>query len=961
MLFTRPFLLALCSATLLSSCGGDDQDIPDDAPINQTKVIFDPATSQVPVPSDLQFSAEAAGDGTMFAGVDPTNPVITGIDSLDGNSVLAPFDIAFDNSLNATQSLDAANFVLAGSSVVPNSAQNVFLLPLTYPSGDGLSQASIGGASVEVPTFAEAVTYQAAAAAAAEGDTDAIATLLALTDPVARAEVISIDGGTNNVLRINPLKPLQAKTKYVVIVTNDIEDGSGEPVAASEAYEFIKDPDTNLAGFGEGLAASLEPLRGAIQGWETLAAGYFGFMQAVFDSAAIDASAPSADDIVFSMTFTTGGTTDVLTHIAAPETFFETSFTAGARKDAIVKLVSGVYALDGTSTGTDPNDATIAATINAALTTEGGPLYNATVAASIAADADYATIASADASAAYLMQLAAAEVSEQVNNGDGVTLAEQAAGTVNAFAAGAGAPVNLIFPVPAARPSNFYRVDAASDISDQFPGPATIYQGDITLPYFQHIPIDLGDDEFDPTPIVVGDWEANTAIGDIIDAANSNPEDTTPPSDRVTYRYPFPSQQANVTIPILAVTPDEALVTKPAEGWPVIIFAHGITSERSANLLLANSLASACITAPGTSCFASVSIDQPLHGVAAEGAKFPGSVVSVDDPNNPITPNVGNNVPDDDLTERHFNFTADAALNPIPMDYDTGLGASGAFAVNLSSFTTARDNLRQYAIDLLNVNASLATMDLDDDGNPDFDINNVHFVGISLGGIDGIPFVAINNSDAVQNSLFSTQPFVKTAAALNAGGGAVRLLTNSPSFAPSILGGLAAASDELVQGRSGLETYLSVFQGVLDSIDVMNFANLLSDESSTTGVYLTEIVGGGDNLPDQTIPNGADSVWGTEPLFLEVSSTLTIDGFPAPLAGTEPMLAQFDPESTGDIAGDDGDAAVVVSRFTEGTHGTPGSGDNPAVFAEVVAQLFTFLNSDGDVSGSIVTNTDVIE
>lgn len=957
MMINRTFLLAVCSAAMLSACGGDDQDSPDDAPINQTKVIFSPATSEVPVPSDLQFSAESAGDGTMFAGVDPTNPVITGIDSLDGNSVLAPFDIAFDSGLSTSQTLSASNFIVSGSNVIPNTAQNVFLLPLVYPSGDSLSQAAISGSSVEVPSFAEAVTYQSAAAAAAGGDLGAAAVLASLADPAARAEILSIDGGTNNVLRINPIKPLQAKTKYLVVVTNDVEGSNGEPVAASTSYELIKDPDSNLEGFGESTAASLIPLRAAIQGWETLAAGYFSFMQTVFDGAGVEATAPSADDIVFSMTFTTGGTTDVLSNIAAPETFFEGSLVSGVRKDAIVKLVSGVYALDGTTTGTDPNDATIAATLNAALTTEGSELYNATVAASIAGGADYATIASADASAAFLMQLAAATVSEQVNNGDGITLAAEAAGTVSALAAGAAAPVNAVFPVPANRASNFYRVDSAAAISDQLPGPSTFYQGDITLPYFQQIP-----DGADPTPIVVGDWEANTTIGGIIDAGSGNPAGTTPPSDRVTYRYPFPQQQASETIPIVAVTPDEGFVAKPADGWPVIIMAHGITSERSANLLLANSLASACITAPGTSCFATVMIDQPLHGLSAEGAKFPGSLSSVDDPTVTITPNVGDNAPTAGLRERHFGFTSDAELNPIPMDYDIGLGTSGAFAVNLTSFTTARDNLRQYAVDLLNVNASLATMDLDDDGNPDFDTDNVHFVGVSLGGIDGIPFVAVNNSDATQNSPFSSQPYIRTAAALNAGGGAVRLLTNSPAFAPSILGGLAAASDELTQGRSGLESYLNVFQGILDSIDVTNFANLLSDTNSSTGIYLTEVVGdGADNLPDQTIPNGADAIWGIEPLFLEVSDTLTIDGFPAPLAGSEPMIAQFEAESSDDIAGDDGDAAVIITRFTEGTHGSPAAGDNPAVFAEVVSQLFTFLNSDGDVSGSIVTNTEIVE
>lgn len=946
----------LFASILITACGGDDQTGSANAPINRTAVIFSPATSELPIPSDLQFSSETAGDGTMNAGTDPTNPVITGIDALDGNSVLSPFDIAFDGSLNTAQTLSAANFVGSGASVVPNPNQNVFLLPLAYPSGDGLSQASISGSSVEVPTFAEALAFQTAAAVAAGGG--GTAGLDVLADPVARAEIISLDGGSNNVLRITPLKPLQPKTKYLVVLTNNIQDSSGQPAYASEAYEYLKDSGNDLSGFGSS-AASLGALRVAIQGWETLAAGYFGFMQSVYDAAGLTSTAPSANDIIFAMTFTTGGTTDVLEYVAAPESFFNNSLSAGYKKDAIVKLVSGQYLLNGTTSMASPtaNDTAIAATINALLTTDTGtnPLYNATIAGAITAGAGYATIA-ADASAAYLMQRAASEAAITVNDGDGVSIALEAAGTVSAIAGGLGAAVEAAFPVPASRTSNFFRSDAASDISALFAGPATIYQGEITLPYFQHEP-----DGTDLSPLKADSWEADTSIGAVIDASAGNAPGTTPPSSMITYRYPFPAKQADVTVPVLVTTPDEAVVTKPAGGWPVIIFVHGITAERSSSLLMANAMASTCITAGG-SCFATIAIDQPLHGVAPAGSAFPG-LSSVNDPDVTITPNVGDNTPSANLTERHYDATADASANPIPMDYSADFGSSGSLFVNLTNFTNARDNLRQMTVDLLNLNASLGAMDLDDDGTPDFDTDNVYFIGHSLGSIDGLPFVAVNNSAAVQGSSFSNQPFVKAAAALNTGGSAVRLLTNSPSFAPSILGGLAAASDSLTQGNSGLEAYLNVFQGVLDSADITNFVSMLSDTNSSTGVLFTSVVGdGADNLADQTIPNAADDIWGTGPLELTVpDSGFVIDQFPAPLAGTEPMLAQIAPQSSDDITADGVDAEIVVTRFTDGSHSTPASADDTVVFTEMVSQIFTFFNLDGEVSGSIVTNTAVVQ
>ncbi len=957
------FLLA--SALGLSACGGDSPTISNDAPINRTAVIFSPSTAELPVPSDLQFKAEEAKDGTMYAGVDPANPVITGIDALDGNSVLAPFDIAFDAPLNSAQTLSAANFIGSGASVIPNSGQNVFLLPLAYPSGDGLLQASIGGSSVEVPTFAEALAYQTAAATAD------VSTLNALAQPTARAEIISLDGGTNNILRITPLKPLQPKTKYLVVLT-EIEDRNGVNTVASEAYNFLKGEDTDTTEFA---LEALLSLRSAIQNWETLAAGYFNFMQTVFDTVGVSATAPSAEDIIFSMTFTTGGTTDVLKYIAAPEAFFEDSLRAGYKKDAIVKLVSGVYSLDGTTTSTDITDGVISATINGYLTTNSpsNPLYSESIAGAIAQSAGYSTIAT-DATAAYIMQRAAAEASIAVNDTGGA-ISATAVGTVQAILAGEAA--SDVFPVPAPRTTNFYRKDLASDLNPLLAAPAMIYQGEITLPYYQTEPTDQQDNGTqDFTPVKTSSWQADTTIGGI-----------TPPSNMITYRYPFPFKQSDVIIPVLVTTPHEATLaafgyTKPTEGWPVIIYVHGITTDRSTSLPMANALAFACIArdesgAPtglsGAPCFATIAIDQPLHGVAPaagpeglEGSIVPG-LYSVRDPENTVPTNIGGGPTTDTLRERHFDLTADAATNPVPMVYTDGSedGISGSLFINLTSFTTSRDNLRQMAVDLLNLNASLDSIDLDDDGTAnDLDPANVYFIGHSLGAINGLPFVAINNSPQVQAGAFTSQPKVKAAAGLMTGGGIPRILANSQSFAPSVLGGLAAASDSLTQGNSGLEAYLGVLQGVLDSADLMNFAASLSDANASTGILLTEVIGDGtvENPADQTIPNAADLSLGTAPLNTTVSTTgLVINGFPAPLAGTEPLIAQFGAIPTATADDSDGDAAVIVTRFTEGSHGTPASVDNFAVFSEIVTEIVAFFAGDGRVSGSIVRNTAVVE
>lgn len=978
---------------MLAACSGDDNDDDDEQgvlPVDQTYLVFNPAFSQIPIPNDLLFSGEAAADGTMCANGDNSagtacevsdNPVIEGINALDGASLLSPFDVVFTASLDPNTQLDARNFVVAGSNIIPNPDQNIFLLPLRFPSGDGLLQAKADVTgdgvpeSVEVPTFAEAITYQGAAAT---GD---VATLMSLASPTARAELISLDGGVDNVIRITPLEPLMPKTKYLIVVTGPFMDAAGNPVLPSSSYTSIRDPDANLAGVNPALV----PLRPAIQSWEALAMGYFGFQDTVFSAVGASASAPSYDDIMMTLTFTTTAAEDILMSVAAPETFFDHSLRDAYKKDAIAKLVLGTYNLSGDNSGLSSEvDAAINSTLAFLLTsqtlpdTSPNPLYNATIAAAIGQGGTYAAL-SQDASAAFIMQSAAAQAAVTVHDNpamaDGFTISQESIGTVLAISA-VDAPFTDIFPVPAPRASRFFRVDPASSINAALAAPAMVYQGEITLPVYQAAPGASG------AEVVTSTWQASSLIGSLIDVARGNDAGTTPPSEMVTYRYPFPSKQGEVTVPLLAVMPDETTlasfgITRPEEGWPVIIFQHGITTDRSGILPMADALAFACVAPDlsgpsGAPCFASVAIDQPLHGVVPGGSVVPG-LFSVTDPDAAVVANlpVGDPVgPSVGISERHYDFSANASLQPIPMDYSADFGDSGSLFINLLNFANTRDTLRQLSVDLLNLNATLTVLDVDGNGlADDVDTDRVYFIGHSLGGINGAPFVAVNNSDAVQNSPFSNQPYVRAMTLMKSGGGVARLLTNSRSRAGQILMGLAGASDELVQGRSGLESYLNVFQGVVDPADIMNYAHLLSDANSDTGVLLTEVVGDGTaaHPSDHVIPNAADTRWGLGPLEMDIDGFM-INGFGAPLAGTEPMVAQFGAVKSAD-ASSDGDAAVLVTRFTEGSHATPIAAGNTAVdpftsgavFIEMIREITTFFALNGDVNGSLVVDPTVVE
>ena len=66
-----------------------------------------------------------------------------------------------------------------------------------------------------------------------------------------------------------------------------------------------------------------------------------------------------------------------------------------------------------------------------------------------------------------------------------------------------------------------------------------------------------------------------------------------------------PVTTKQITIPVLASVPKSCPM--PEAGWPVVIFQHGITQNRTNLLAVAESFAKAC--------YAAVAIDLPLHGI----------------------------------------------------------------------------------------------------------------------------------------------------------------------------------------------------------------------------------------------------------------------------------------------------------------------------------------------------------
>ena len=329
----------------------------------------------------------------------------------------------------------------------------------------------------------------------------------------------------------------------------------------------------------------------------------------------------------------------------------------------------------------------------------------------------------------------------------------------------------------------------------------------------------------------------------------------------------------------------------------------------------------------------------------------------------------------DAANERHFDF-AGVNLQPVPIDFTNGTvgtssnaaleqpnTGSGALSINIGSFLTSRDNFRQQIVDLMTLRLSIPNMDLDGDGNPDLDTDNVHFIGHSLGTLNGIPFVEIANQTATDADN------IKTANFLTPGGNIARLAENSEAFAPSILLGLNSAAS-LSRGDADLETFLNVFQIAFDSFDPINFAGNLSTTTSTTKALFTEVVG------DSTIPNAADpAVDIVQPdrlILLTVNddysiSTTKMDnpyagisfgpGTKAPLAGTSPL------ETISGATAIDSSSALGINflRFAAdsgATHGSPVVG-TPAVFGQIVESALSMVATyDADTNSASVAVSD---
>jgi len=909
----------------------DDNDKVDSRPIEsgaadatpeRVAPIFSAGKRDFPLNIDFLFAEASTTDGTAKLD-DTTPPVTTAINRLDGFSTAANMYVKFNADLDPET-------VVAG--------QTVFLVKLKNADDnaaiDALDIASIvanGGASPVAPDQPVPGTgYE--------------------------ARFITLDNGNTPVIQVLPKTPLEPKTKYIVVLTDGIRGVNGTLSAASAEYELT-------SGDLELPSSSLQPVRTAVRAWEAIAGGFLR---------AASQGRMNQDNVILSYAFTTTGTTDVLTSMAAPGVFLERQLASVDKAETTITRKIG--------------DAAKAEQTLNSLALEVATQINAQAGMDVVSIDDTTRNAlkgKADLSRVYLTAL------------------------VRVIADGAGVGLNTIVDMPASRqyspipatqgaaqlPFDLFLTAVTGNASASSGG--AIYQGGLTLPNF------LPEAEAGIADAALGYWSASNKA-----AVAMGKDGVLQDADgalNVTYRFPFAEKQGNVTIPVMATLPKAdcdpdgpgPAAGMPADGWPVVIYQHGITVDRTAGVLVGNALANQCI--------AMVAIDHAMHGVAplANGEANKSMLFNVEqisasspDTTSPFAKARAlyvKNVPDSplvNLKERHNNVGKDAASNNIAMVFkgalanssdvnqgnptivmDDSIGSSGDLYINLQNFMRTRDGMRQTVLDLLNLNASLDAMDVNGDGMAnELDTDNVFFVGHSLGGIIGTTFLAVNNNEAVQ-TYNGDLPEIKAAALGNPGGGVVKLLENSPTIGARILAGLSAKG--IQQGSSSIESFFSILQATVDSADPINFSGQLSE----LPILVYEDVGvAGDNseLPDQVVPNNAlnatpasavSYLAGTDSLVTELGITAKLT-YQSAVDSSETKGSRYYPNMLNDTK------VRANIRLAKGSHSTFSSANPLPVFQETYLQIISFFdpygvtklrNLPGDQQGFLIQNIDILE
>ena len=385
--------------------------------------------------------------------------------------------------------------------------------------------------------------------------------------------------------------------------------------------------------------------------------------------------------------------------------------------------------------------------------------------------------------------------------------------------------------VIAAGPAGAIAVNAAPGtplnlLNAALPPIANARFGIVTVPYYSYIPTALAPGGIsNDSQVLRTAWKAAVTVGG---------------EQNLTRFNPLPLKVADKAIPLVVTVPNAnagAAGVKPTNGWPVVIFQHGITRDRSDAFALAGAMAQAG--------WAVAAVDLPLHGITNTASPLYQAT-----------------------NEQTFNLdlvvNASGAAGP-----DGTIDSTGTHFINLTYPLASRDSLRQGVVNQLALLRALPSLDLDGDPNTvDIDGTRVAFVGQSLGSITGITFGAVIANPALVPRMTFSVP----------GGGIAALLRDSPTFGPRVNAGLQASG--LVAGTSLYAQYFRDTQAIIDAGDPLNY---VAATAAARTIYFQQVVGATTPppLPDQVIPNSA-----TQRLITAVQASVGAANFPRVVPGT---------------------------------------------------------------------------
>lgn len=401
-------------------------------------------------------------------------------------------------------------------------------------------------------------------------------------------------------------------------------------------------------------------------------------------------------------------------------------------------------------------------------------------------------------------------------------------------------------------------------------GAANLFKGEVTLPYLLTAPT-----AGNPTAVLDNFWVGADMVPDGQGGLTPNPL----AGGFITYANKLPQKTGDEIVPLLVSLPKNVNCPKP---YPVMIFQHGITSNRTAMLGIADTMANTCT--------AVVSMDLPLHGIASDNQVHQGLQAASGG-----AIGIFEGYSAGDVRERTFgvDFIDNTTSAPGP---DGIPDTSGAHTINLTNLLVTRDNLRQASLDLLALEKAIPAMDVDGDTIPDFDVNKVSFMGHSWGGLVGSSYMSLSD-------------FAKQGVLATTGGSLAQLANGSPTFGPRIRAGLAAASGVPVDNPAFVPEVLTPFmfaaQTAVDSGDPVNYSLLAtSSDIPTLAMQVRD---------DQVVPNTVAN---------------------APLAGSVPHAALYGlPTVTESTATD-----RAFLKYVSGDHASPLS---PAADAAVTVSMQT--------------------